>query len=78
MAPALLKYDDDLAKAAGRISPLGERGLDELARAYLVLNDKSYLQKIEEKIFAEAQAERAPSRLYRSIIGKPDRLQTRD
>jgi hypothetical protein len=60
---ALLKYDDELARVAGRISPLGQKWLDELAHAYLVLNDKKYLHKIEEKIYAAALAERARSRL---------------
>jgi hypothetical protein len=60
---ALLKYDDELAIVAGRISPLGERWLDEFAHAYLTLNDKKYLQKIEDKIFADARAEAARSRL---------------
>ena len=60
---ALLKYDDELAIVAGRISPLGQKWLDEFAHAYLTLNDKKYLQKIEEKIFADARAETARSRL---------------
>ena len=60
---ALLKYDDDIARIAERIRPLGERWLDELARAYLALNDKQYLSRIEEKIRADARAERARSRL---------------
>jgi len=60
---ALLKYDDEIAIVAGRISPLGQRWLDELAHAYLALNDKQYLRRIEEKIHADARAERARSRL---------------
>lgn len=60
---ALLKYDDELAIVAGRISPLGQRWLDELAHAYLTLNDKQYLPKIEQRIFADALAERSRSRL---------------
>ena len=55
--------DDELAIVAGRISPLGERWLDELAHAYLTLNDKKYLRKIEEKIFADAREEAARSRV---------------
>ncbi len=60
---ALLKYDDEIAVVAGRVSHLGQRWLDELAHAYLALNDKQYLRKIEEKIYAEARAEAARSRL---------------
>jgi hypothetical protein len=60
---ALLKYDDDIAIVAGRISHLGQRWVDELAHAYLALNDKGYLDKIEKKIYADARAEAARSRL---------------
>jgi hypothetical protein len=60
---ALLKYDDEIAVVVGRISYLGQRWIDEFAHAYLTLNDKQYLRKIEEKIYAAAMAERARSRL---------------
>ena len=60
---ALLKYDDEIAIVAGRISHLGQRWVDELAHDYLALNDKQYLRRIEEKIHADARAERARSRL---------------
>lgn len=56
---ALLKYDDEIAAAAGRVRRLGDQWEDELARAYLILNDKSYLGRIEEKIFAEARGRAA-------------------
>jgi hypothetical protein len=60
---ALLKYDDEIAIVAGRISVLGQRWVDEFARAYLTLNDKSYLRRIEEKIRADARADYARSKL---------------
>jgi hypothetical protein len=60
---ALLKYDEEIARVADRIRPLGDRWVDELAHDYLVLNDKQYLRKIEDKIFADARAEAARSRL---------------
>lgn len=60
----LLKYDDEIAILARRIHDrLGQRWVDELAHAYLTLNDKSYLSRIEEKIHAAARAESARSRL---------------
>jgi hypothetical protein len=62
---ALLKYDDDIARVAARIRPLGERWVDELAHAYLALNDKQYLKRIEERIFADARAEAATARARR-------------
>ena len=60
---ALLKYDDEIAIVAGRMSHLGQRWLDELAHAYLALNDKKYLDRIEKKIYADAHAEAVRSRL---------------
>jgi hypothetical protein len=60
---ALLKYDDQIAAAANRVRRLRGRWEDELARAYLILNDKSYLRKIEDKIYAEERAEAARSKL---------------
>jgi hypothetical protein len=59
---ALLQYDDELSQAAETIRPLGDKWVDELARAYLILDDKRYLPNILKKISAAAQeeAERAP------------------
>jgi hypothetical protein len=54
---ALLQYDDDIANAEARLRPLGQKWLDEFARAYLVLNDKRYLPNIFHKIVQAAQAE---------------------
>jgi hypothetical protein len=59
----LLKYDDEIATVAGRIRRLGKRWEDELAYVYLALNDKSYLAKIENKIYADERAEAVRSRL---------------
>jgi hypothetical protein len=47
---ALVKYDDDVASAEKTIRPLGQKWVDELARSYLALGDKSYLPKIVETI----------------------------
>ena len=59
---ALLQYDDDLQEAAEFIRPLGDKWVNELARAYLILDDKRYLPNILKKISAAAQQElqRAP------------------
>jgi hypothetical protein len=68
---ALLQYDDDLREAAETIRPLGDKWADELARAYLILNDKRYLPNIVTKIGAAARAEleRAPkSRAIESLV----------
>lgn len=52
---ALLKYDDEIATVATKLQPLGQRWLDEFAKAYLSLNDKSYLPNIVQKIIADAR-----------------------
>src|SRR5207253_389342 len=56
---ALLKYDEDIASAAEKVRPLDEKWIDELARAYLVLNDKQYLPNIVQKIISDAQSEQS-------------------
>jgi hypothetical protein len=55
---ALLKKDDDLAKVAEKIRLLGENCVDELARSYLLLNDKKYLPDIVQKIISDVTGER--------------------
>src|SRR6266542_6511442 len=66
---ALIKYDDDLREAAETIRPMGDKWVDELARAYLILNDKRYLPNIVTKIGAAARAESAPkSRAIATLV----------
>jgi hypothetical protein len=54
---ALLKYDEDVAKVAEVLRPLGAQWMDEFARSYLALNDKKYLESIAKKIMSDFQAE---------------------
>ena len=56
---ALLKCDDDLAKVAEKLRLLGENCVDELARSYLLLNDKQYLPDIVRRIIADARVEQS-------------------
>ena len=56
---ALIRFDDDIAAAAATLRAFGDRWEDELARAYLQLNDKSYLSAIVQKLTSEAQTQRA-------------------
>jgi hypothetical protein len=51
----LLKCDDDLAKVAEKIRLLGDNCVDELARSYLLLNDKKYLPDIVRQIIADSR-----------------------
>ena len=52
----LVKYDDDLRSAAERVRPFGDIYEDELAEAYLAVNDKTYLESIVKKVVQDAQA----------------------
>lgn len=51
----LLRNDADIARLATVLAPYGEKYVDELAAAYLVLNDKEYLPMILQKIIASAR-----------------------
>ena len=75
---ALLKYDNDIAAVANRLHPLGARWLDEFASSYLALNDKTYLQSIEQKIVAAAALEsekREQERITREKAAEQERVQ---
>ena len=54
---SLLKYDNEVAAAAEKLRPLGAKWVDEFAQAYLVLNDKTYLPDLVNKISAKARIE---------------------
>ena len=56
---ALLRFDEDIAAAATRARSYGARWEDELARSYLLLNDKGYLVAILDKVTKEAQTQNA-------------------
>lgn len=55
---ALIEYDPAIASAVKEVSPFGEKWLDELASAYLALNDIKYLPNIVEGIVRRAQLEK--------------------
>lgn len=53
---ALIKYDDEIARAVTQIKPFGDAWIDELAIAYFSLHeDKRCLPSIVSKIIKEAQ-----------------------
>jgi hypothetical protein len=56
---ALMRFDDEIAAAANRARGFGAHCEDELARSYLRLNDKSYLDALLDKIAKEARAQSA-------------------
>jgi hypothetical protein len=49
---SLIRNDADLSRAAATLEPFGKKYVDELASAYLVLDDKDYLPIILRKIAA--------------------------
>jgi hypothetical protein len=54
---ALIRFDDDIAAAAKQARGYGARWEDELARSYLLLNDKGYLAAILDKVTKDARAQ---------------------
>jgi hypothetical protein len=56
---ALAQYDPDIARIVKVLTPYGQKYVDELAAAYLALNDKSYLPMIIQKILATAKQDAA-------------------
>jgi len=56
---ALVKYDPDIARLVKVLTPYGEKYINELAAAYLALNDKAYLPMIIQKILETAKQDAA-------------------
>jgi hypothetical protein len=52
---SLVENDPDLGRLVAVLLPYGQKYVDELARAYLVLNDKDYLPMIIRKIITSAR-----------------------
>jgi hypothetical protein len=52
---SLIQNDADLARIVDALTPYGQKYVDELARAYLVLDDKDYLPMILKKIVSSAR-----------------------
>jgi hypothetical protein len=52
---ALVEYDPDISRVVSALSPYGQKYIDQLATAYLSLNDKDYLPMIVQKILATAK-----------------------
>jgi hypothetical protein len=53
----LKEVDADVGAAAARVATFGQAFEDELAEKYLVLNDRSYLPRIEQQLIEKGQAE---------------------
>jgi hypothetical protein len=54
---ALVEFDTEIADAAKKLEKYGQSYVDQLAAAYLALNDKEYLSTILQKITARAEQE---------------------
>ncbi|WP_439530808.1 hypothetical protein [Pannonibacter sp.] len=50
---ALVRYDDDISRAAAQLEPYGTAAVDKLRVVYSALNDKSKLDKIVSDIRKE-------------------------
>lgn len=51
----LLQYDKEIALAAEKLRPLGEKWVDQFAHDFLALNDKRYLRDIIRKVITDAR-----------------------
>lgn len=58
----LVRYDAEISKLVEVLQPYGQKYVDELAAAYLALNDKAYLPMIIDKIVASARHDAAAGR----------------
>jgi hypothetical protein len=56
---ALVRYDPEISRIAEALRPYGQKYTDELASAYLALNDKAYLPMIIKKILESAKQDAA-------------------
>jgi hypothetical protein len=56
---ALVSYDDDIARVVDALQPFGQKYVDQLATAYLAINDKDYLAVICQKVVATAKSDSA-------------------
>jgi hypothetical protein len=54
---ALVEYDPEIARVVGVLQPYGQKYVDQLAAAYLAINDKDYLPMILQKIVDSARKE---------------------
>jgi hypothetical protein len=56
---ALVEYDPELARVEATLQPYGQKYIDQLATAYLTLNDKNKLPDIIKKIIETAKRDSA-------------------
>lgn len=67
----LVMSDPDIARLVEVLAPYGRQYVDELAAAYLALNDKSYLSLIVDEIIASARRETETSRVREAAVNTP-------
>src|SRR5262249_31692482 len=61
---ALLKYDDDIRKAAERLKPFGPAWVSALGRDFFALNeDRSYRTNIVDRLVREAKEQQEQERI---------------
>lgn len=64
----LVEYDADISAAFNRISPYGKNYVDQLARDFMAIGDKSYLTSIADKIEAKAKADKEHSETMKDSV----------
>jgi hypothetical protein len=68
---AVVDGDVDIAAAMAALAPFGKKYVDELARAYLVLDDKDYLPLILKKIAATVKKDTGRDFVSTALIDLP-------
>jgi hypothetical protein len=63
----LVQNDPDLARIVEALTPYGQKYVDQLARAYLVLDDKDYLPIILDKIVGSARKDASRQSVERAL-----------
>jgi hypothetical protein len=68
---AVVDGDVDISQAVAALAPFGKKYVDELARAYLVLDDKDYLPLILKKIAATVKKDTGRDFVSTALIDLP-------
>jgi hypothetical protein len=66
---SLVMSDPDIARLVEALTPYGRQYVDELAAAYMTLNDKNYLALIVDEIVASARRNANPNRAKDATVG---------
>jgi hypothetical protein len=67
---ALIEFDPDIARVEAALRPYGNKYVDQFAAGYLVLNDKTYIPNLVEKVVQTARQDAAEAKAAEERWGK--------